>query len=78
MVVTKISKGFKITIPNIIRKELDIDEVDNIEWIINENRNIELIPRKKKSMNDLIGIISDDDLDAVESCRKASKGELGE
>lgn len=76
MVMTKISKGYKITIPRIIRRELNISEVDNIEWKINENMNIELIPHKKKSMMDLIGIISDEDLDAVESCEKASKGEL--
>ncbi|RAP54693.1 MAG: hypothetical protein BZ137_00860 [Methanosphaera sp. rholeuAM130] len=76
MVITKISKGYKITIPHIIRRELNISEVDNIEWIINEDMNIELIPHKKKSMMDLIGIISDEKLDAVESCEKASRGEF--
>jgi hypothetical protein len=33
--------------------------------------NIELIPHKKKSIMDLIGIIIDEDLDAVESCEKS-------
>ena len=76
MVVTKISKGFKVTIPKNLRQTAGITEVDNIEWIINERNHIELIPKKKKSMSDIIGIISDEDLDAVESCEKASRGEL--
>lgn len=38
--------------------------------------NIELIIRKKSSLNDLIEIISDEKLDAVESYQKAPKGEL--
>lgn len=76
MVITKMSKGFKITIPKAIRQEVGIDEVDDIEWIINEKKHIEIIPRKKKSIMDLIGIISDDNLDAVEECEKASRGEL--
>ncbi|MBO7718633.1 MAG: AbrB/MazE/SpoVT family DNA-binding domain-containing protein [Methanosphaera sp.] len=76
MVVTKISKGFKVTIPKNLRQTAGITEVDNIEWIINERNHIELIPKKKKSMSDIIGIISDENLDAVESCEKASRGEL--
>jgi len=76
MVVTKISKGFKVTIPKNLRQTLGITEIDNIEWIINERNHIELIPKKKKSIMDIIGIISDEDLDAVESCEKASRGEL--
>ena len=76
MVVTKISKGYKLTIPKNIRQTVDITEVDDIEWIINERNHIELIPKKKKSIMDIIGIISDEDLDAVESCEKASRGEL--
>jgi len=75
MVVTKISKGFKVTIPKNLRQTAGITEVDNIEWIINERNHIELIPKKKKSMSDIIGIISDENLDAVESCEKASRGE---
>lgn len=76
MVVTKISKGFKVTIPKNLRQTAGITEVDNIEWILNERNHIELIPKKKKSMSDIIGIISDENLDAVESCEKASRGEL--
>ncbi|MBE6494277.1 MAG: AbrB/MazE/SpoVT family DNA-binding domain-containing protein [Methanosphaera stadtmanae] len=72
MVVTKISKGYKITIPKDIRQSICISESDDIEWIINERNNIEIIP-KKKSMMDIIGIISDEDLDAVNECEKASR-----
>lgn len=76
MVVTKVSKGFKITIPKDIHQTVGINEFDDIEWIINEKNNIEIIPKKKKSMMDLIGIISDEDLDAVDECEKASKGRI--
>ncbi len=36
MVVTKVSKGFKITIPKDIRQTVGINESDDIEWIINK------------------------------------------
>ena len=32
--------------------------------------------KKRKSMNDLIGIVSDEDTDAVEITKKAGRGEL--
>ena len=74
---TKLYKGYQIVIPSKIRKELNIKENEIIEWKSDKNtRTITLSFRKKKSMMDLIGIISDEDLDALESCEKASKGEL--
>lgn len=73
--ITKISKGYKITIPSSLRKKYNIEENDNIEWTINEKGNIKLKPNKKESILDLVGIISDPEWDCLKATEKANKGE---
>ena len=75
MIETKISKGFKITIPSEIRKQLDITENDKIEWLVNENNEVVINVKKKKSLKDIIGIISDENMDSVLDTKKAGMGE---
>ena len=73
--ITKISKGYKITIPSKYREELNISEDDKVEWNINANGNLEIRPIKRKHLSDLIGIASDSKWDALESTEKAGRGE---
>ncbi len=75
MVETKISKGFKITIPSEIRKELGISENDKVEWLINQDNEVVIKVKKKKSLKDIIGIISDENMDSVLDTEKAGMGE---
>lgn len=56
-ITTKIYKNNQITIPSIIRKELDISEETVINWVLNPDKTITLkIENKKPSVKDLIGL----------------------
>lgn len=56
-ITTKIYKNNQITIPSIIRKELDISEEAVINWVLNPDKTITLkIENKKPSVKDLIGL----------------------
>lgn len=76
MVSSKIYKGFQITIPLSIRKELDINLDDLIEWSV-EGDSIKLNIKKQESLDLLTNIVeSPYPTDAVELKKKAGKGEL--
>lgn len=76
MVSSKIYKGFQITIPSSIRKELDISLDDRVEWSI-EGGNIKLNIKKQESLDLLTNIVeSHYPTDAVEIKKKAGRGEL--
>lgn len=75
MIETKISKGFKVTIPSELRKEFSIEETDKIQWSVNENNRIEIVVKKKKSLKDVIGFISDEEMDSVLDSEKAGMGD---
>ena len=59
---TKLYKNFQVAIPKEIRKEYDLD-IDNtmIDWSINKDNEIVLIPRKKITTKDILGIVKDTD-----------------
>ena len=66
----------KITIPKAIRNKMeDLDIEDTvIDWYINEDNDIVIRPRKKVCLEDVLGIIEDDDSrDAVELKRSLYK-----
>ena len=63
LATTTLYKNFQLAIPKAIRnqfKDLNIDDTI-LDWSINENNEIIIKPRKKVSLDDVIGIIEDDD-----------------
>jgi len=63
LATTTLYKNFQLAIPKAIRnqfKDLNVDDTI-LDWSINENNEIIIKPRKKVSLDDVIGIIEDDD-----------------
>ena len=63
LATTTLYKHFQLAIPKAIRnqfKDLNIDDTI-LDWSINENNEIIIKPRKKVNLDDVIGIIEDDD-----------------
>ena len=73
---TTLYKNYQLAIPKAIRnqfKDLSVEDTI-IDWSINENNEIVIKPRKKVSLDDVLGIIEDDDpRDAVELKRSLYK-----
>ena len=73
---TTLYKNYQLAIPKAIRNEFkDLSVKDTIiDWSINENNEIVIKPRKKVCLEDVLGIIEDDDpRDAVELKRSLYK-----
>lgn len=73
---TTLYKNYQLAIPKAIRNKItDLNIEDTvIDWSINENNEIIIKPRKKVSLDDVLGIIEDDDpRDAVELKRSLYK-----
>ena len=63
LATTTLYRNYQLAIPKAIRskfKDLDIDNTI-IDWSINENNEIVIKPRKKVCLDDVLGIIDDDD-----------------
>ena len=63
MATTTLYKNYQLAIPKVIRnqfKDLSVDDTV-IDWSINENNEIVIKPRKKVCLDDVLGIIEDDD-----------------
>ena len=60
---TTLYKNYQLAIPKAIRNKIpDLNIEDTvIDWSINENNEIIIKPRKKVSLDDILGIIEDDD-----------------
>lgn len=58
---TKIYKNFQVAIPKEIRKEFNNLDINNtmIDWSINKNNEIIIVPRKKITTKDILGIVKD-------------------
>ena len=73
---TTLYKNYQLAIPKAIRnqfKDLTVDDTI-VDWSINENNEIVIKPRKRVSLEDVLGIIEDDDpRDAVELKRSLYK-----
>ena len=76
LATTTLYKNYQLIIPKAIRnkfKDLNIEDTI-IDWSINENNEIIIKPRKKISLDDVIGIIEDNDpRNAVELKRSLYK-----
>ena len=73
---TSLYKNYQLAIPKAIRNKIaDLNIEDTvIDWSVNENNEIIIKPRKKVSLDDVLGIIEDDDpRDAVELKRSLYK-----
>lgn len=73
---TTLYKNYQLAIPKAIRNQFkDLSVKDTIvDWSINENNEIVIKPRKKVCLEDVLGIIEDDDSrDAVELKRSLYK-----
>jgi len=69
---TVISKGYQTVVPARIRKAHNIMPGDVLDWIDSET-GIIVQPRKKRTLNDIIGLVKAEG-DAVESKKRAQKG----
>lgn len=74
MVSTRVYKGYQTIIPKTIRNQMKIKEKDILDWTTKDNKIIMTV-RRKRELNDLIALISDDSLDSVESTKKTGMGE---
>ena len=73
---TTLYKNYQLAIPKAIRNQFHDLSVENtiVDWSINENNEIIIKPRKKVCLEDVLGIIEDDDpRDAVELKRSLYK-----
>ncbi|RLG59688.1 MAG: AbrB/MazE/SpoVT family DNA-binding domain-containing protein [Candidatus Hydrothermarchaeota archaeon] len=71
---TKISKGFQVVVPSIIRNKFGIKEGDSLIWELHDDIII-IRPKKKKTIESIVGIVSVE-ADAVELKKKAQRGRL--
>ncbi|MDR2623722.1 MAG: type II toxin-antitoxin system PrlF family antitoxin [Methanobrevibacter sp.] len=53
---TRIYKGFQTAIPSEIRKKLNLEVDDIVEWFFNEKGNVNIEFRKKSNFEDIIAI----------------------
>ena len=77
IITSKIYKGFQTVIPSKIRKELDINVEDTLNWKINGDLMIiEVV--KQKPLRDLekFAMYVDEEVDSVELKKKSGRGEF--
>ena len=74
---SKIYKGFQTVIPNKIRKELDINLEDTLNWRI-EGEYMVVKVNKQKSLRDLekFSIYVDEKTDSVDLKKRSGRGEF--
>lgn len=73
---TKIYKGFQTAIPSEIRKKLNLEVDDIVEWFLDESGNVNIEFRKKSNFEDIIGIGKTPyKTDSVKMKKKVAKGE---
>lgn len=72
---TLISKGYQTVVPAKIRRAYNINAGDVLEWNQTE-KGIIVQPRKKRTFQDITGLIKTEDLpDAVELKKRIQRGE---
>jgi AbrB family looped-hinge helix DNA binding protein len=69
---TKVSKGYLTVVPKEVREATKILEGDLLEWSIEEDKII-VRPRRKRTVDDITGLISHGG-DAVKSKRRVQRG----
>ncbi|MDR0913382.1 MAG: AbrB/MazE/SpoVT family DNA-binding domain-containing protein [Methanobrevibacter sp.] len=72
---TKIYKGFQTVIPSEIRKKLNLEVDDIVEWFFDETGSINIEFRKRSNFEDIIGIgESEEKTDAVKLKKRIAQG----
>ncbi len=74
LIKTKISKGFQTVVPKEIRKKLGLVPGDSITWEEKRDGTVVVKPKKKKSLDDIVGIIAVGG-DAVADKKRVRQGE---
>lgn len=69
---TKVSKGYQVVVPAPIRKKHGIEPGDELIWE-EEGREIRVVPRKKLSLPDILGMVGYPG-DAVQAKRRVQRG----
>jgi AbrB family looped-hinge helix DNA binding protein len=58
MITTKVYDNNQTAIPSEIRKMFKVQANDIVEWIVNENGEININFRKRSKLDDIVGIVS--------------------
>jgi len=69
---TKVSKGYQVVVPAPIRKKHGIEPGDELVWE-EEGREIRVVPRKRLSLRDILGMVEYAG-DAVQAKRRVQRG----
>ena len=69
---TKVSKGYQVVVPASIRRKHGIEPGDELIWE-EEGREIRVVPRKKLSLRDILGMVGYPG-DAVQAKRQVQRG----
>jgi bifunctional DNA-binding transcriptional regulator/antitoxin component of YhaV-PrlF toxin-antitoxin module len=73
---TKLYKGWQTVVPLEIRKKLNVDSKDVLEWNITPNGKAIVTFKKKKTIHDIVGIAhSEKKTNAVKLKKRAQLGE---
>lgn len=74
VIETKISKGFQTVVPSNIRKLFKVGPGDIVEWRTDKNK-VEVLFRKKRTIDDIMGIIDGPKTNSVEMKKRIQRGE---
>jgi AbrB family looped-hinge helix DNA binding protein len=76
MITTKVYDNNQTAIPSEIRKMFKVQANDIVEWIVNENGEININFRKRSRLDDIVGIISSKKpIDSVKIQKRIDHGE---
>jgi AbrB family looped-hinge helix DNA binding protein len=76
MITTKVYDNNQTAIPSEIRKMFKVQANDIVEWIVNENGEININFRKRSRLDDIVGIVSSKKpIDSVKIQKRIEHGE---
>ncbi len=76
MITTKVYDNNQTAIPSEIRKMFKVQANDIVEWIVNENGEININFRKRSRLDDIVGIVSSKKpIDSVKIQKRIDHGE---
>lgn len=76
MITTKVYDNNQTAIPSEIRKMFKVQANDIVEWIVNENGEININFRKRSKLDDIVGIVSSKKpIDSVKIQKRIEHGE---
>lgn len=76
MITTKVYDNNQTAIPSEIRKMFKVQANDIVEWIVNEDGEININFRKRSRLDDIVGIVSSKKpIDSVKIQKRIEHGE---